>query len=77
MTASPNAIYDYGYGTYNMTGNNKIKTGLIVYGEMLFKFHRLAIAAMGYQTKYGEDLLTQQDIEAGKQFWKSYGKYFK
>ena len=65
-------IVQFGYGAYNLTGNNLPLTGLVTYATV---FSILVNPTLGFGTayiigKYGEDVLTQRSIDLGKQFIK-------
>ncbi|THD66634.1 hypothetical protein E7Z59_12655 [Robertkochia marina] len=61
-------VVQFGYGAYNLTGNSKVKTGLLTVGVGFFT---IANPILGTGTallisKYGEDKLTQRSIDIGK-----------
>jgi len=72
MSIIPNAILDYGFGTYNMSGNNVGKSILMVGGDAaLFRLSPiLGLSSFTYKALCGEDKLSKMGIEAGKTYIK-------
>jgi hypothetical protein len=67
------SIAQYGYGAYNLSGNNKIVTGIITYGiAALSTINPFGSqAAFNSIAKFGEDKLTQRSINLGKEHVKN------
>lgn len=65
----PNFVFDYGFGLYNISGNNKYKTAGLGYLNFISGPVLGGIGAR-YISRYGEDKLTRAGIEAGKGFIK-------
>ncbi len=67
------SIAQFGYGAYNLTGNSKIKTGLLTGTVSSLTLVNPALGSgLGYLIgKFGEDKLTQRSIDIGKQYIKS------
>jgi RHS repeat-associated protein len=65
-------VAQFGYGAYNMSGNNKTLTGLVtgVVGLTTLINPPLGLGAAYLIGNYGEDKLTQRSIDLGKQFIK-------
>ena len=65
-------IAQFGYGAYNMTGNSKPLTGLVIGAVGLTTLINppLGLGAAYLIGKYGEDKLSQRSIDLGKQFIK-------
>jgi len=66
-------IIQFGYGAYNLTGNNKVLTGLLTGSVAAFSLiHPIIGGGIAYLIgKYGEDTLTQRAIDLGKQHVKT------
>jgi|GEM_PF-2397721 len=66
-------IVQFGYGAYNLTGNNKLRTGVLTLGVGITIMANPMIGlTTGYLIgKYGEDILSQRSIDIGKQFIKN------
>lgn len=69
-------IAQFGYGAYNLSGNNKTLTGMITYvvGTMSFVNPSIGLTAGFIIGRYGEDKLSQRSIDIGKQFIKNKNK---
>ena len=63
-------VAQFGFGAYNLTGNNKIATGAVTIGTAwltrISPVHGLAAAY--FISRYGEDELSQRSIDLGKDF---------
>ena len=61
-------VVQFGYGAYNLTGNNKILTGLltVAVGGLSLAAPSVGITAGYLIGKYGEDKLSQRSIDIGK-----------
>ncbi len=69
----PNLIIDYGFGTYNLSGNSVGKS-LLMIGTDATIFNINAVFGAGiiyYKAKYGEDKLSRVGIETGKMYIKN------
>jgi RHS repeat-associated protein len=70
----PNRILDYGFGTYNQSGNKVGKSFLQIVGDVLFcvmpDTHGQAVYEINNTIKNGEDQLSKAGIEAGKKYIK-------
>ena len=66
----PNIVLDYGFGTYNLSGNSKGKSALLVVTDVLiFGLNPLAGAGSAYyKAQYGKNPLTKMGIEVGKSY---------
>jgi len=66
-------IAQFGFGAYNMTGNNKPLTGLVTVavGRLTLTNPVLDLGTAYLIGKYGEDKLSQKSINFGKQFIKN------
>ncbi|MEA1980490.1 MAG: hypothetical protein U9N54_05910 [candidate division Zixibacteria bacterium] len=66
----PNLISDYGFGTYNMSGNNVGKlVFMITTDAVLFSISPvIGLGSILYKAKFGEDKLSRSGIEAGKSY---------
>lgn len=66
----PNILIDYGFGAYNLGGNNKLAGGVIGLGNaVLTRFNPiLGVLVAGGISKYGENPLSRAGMEAGKKF---------
>lgn len=63
-------VVQFGYGAYNLTGNNKVLTGLLTVAVVNLS---LAVPSVGIPAgyligKYGEDKLSQRSIDIGKNY---------
>jgi RHS repeat-associated protein len=65
-------LAQFGYGAYNLSGNNKYVMGAITgaVGWMTLANKPIGIASAYLIGKYGEDKLSQQSIDIGKDFIK-------
>ena len=61
-------VVQFGYGAYNLTGNSKVKTGILTGAVgILTVINPVAGAVAAYAVgAYGEDKLTQRSIDLGK-----------
>lgn len=69
----PNFMFDYGYGTYNLSNNNVDRT-IFSIGTDILTLPVVPGFSMGsayYKAKYGESPLTKMGIEAGKKYIKN------
>ncbi|MFN6387803.1 MAG: RHS repeat-associated core domain-containing protein [Bacteroidota bacterium] len=71
LSILPNAIFDYGYGAYNQSGNNLLKTTRKIFTDFIAVFSGTgsnmgAINAIRNTMTNGEDKLTKRGIETGK-----------
>jgi RHS repeat-associated protein len=66
-------IAQFGFGAYNMTGNNKILTGAVtgVVGGLTILNPAIGLGAAHIISRYGEDKLSQRSIDMGKQYIKN------
>jgi len=66
-------IAQFGFGAYNMTGNNKLLTGAVtgVVGGLTLINPAIGIGAAHLIGRYGEDKLSQRSIDIGKQYIKN------
>ncbi|MBT0813068.1 hypothetical protein KIH41_17400 [Litoribacter ruber] len=64
----PNFIFDYGFGVYNQSGNNELKSGLMIASDLMT--FPMGLGVMIYRAKFGEDKFTQMGIEAGKKYFR-------
>ncbi len=71
----PNIIIDYGYGTYNLSGNSVRKSLLMITVDGVTYLYNpiLGMGIMYYRAKYGENVLSRSGIEAGKMYIKNKG----
>jgi RHS repeat-associated protein len=62
------SLVQFGYGAYNLTGNSKVKTGLLTgaVGGLIVANPIIGVGAAYLIGKYGEDKLTQRSIDIGK-----------
>ncbi|EKT3966587.1 hypothetical protein NTJ12_001654 [Flavobacterium psychrophilum] len=73
----PNAFSDYGFGTYNASGNSvfgsvkMIATDLIMLASPLPGISQMGAASMNIKANFGEHPLSRSGIEAGKKFIQS------
>jgi len=67
------ALAQFGYGAYNLSGNSKIKTGIITEGVGILTVLNppLGLRVAYLIGKYGEDKLSQRSINIGKQYIKN------
>lgn len=65
-------LAQFGYGAYNLSGNNKYVMGAITgaVGWMTLANRPLGVASAYLIGKYGEDKLSQRSIDIGKDFIK-------
>lgn len=72
MSAIPNGVLDYGFGTYNLSKNKYGKSMLMVISDYeVFKVNpTVGVAVVLYKAKYGESPLSKVGIDAGKSFIK-------
>ena len=77
MSIMPNSFSDYGFGTYNASGNNffssakMIAKDLMMMASPLPSYNQVGKMSMISQTMFGEHPLSKAGIEAGKSFIKS------
>jgi RHS repeat-associated protein len=64
----PNAIPDYGFGVYSQSGNNVIRSMMIVWAQIA----NLDFKGMKNSAMNGENPLSKAGIEAGKKYYKKY-----
>ena len=71
--SSLTGIAQFGYGAYNLSGNSKVKTGLITgaVGILTLANPALGLGAGYLIGKFGEDKLSQRSIDIGKQYIKN------
>lgn len=76
-TLSP--IIHFGYGSYNCTGNNLVKTGIVTLGvgSLIANYttRPIGLAIANSIRLYGEDPLTQLAINIGEQFYNNGYKF--
>jgi hypothetical protein len=65
-------IAQFGYGAYNLTGNNKLLTGAVTVfvGGLTLMNPAVGLGAAYLISKHGEDKLSQNAIDIGKQYIK-------
>lgn len=62
-------VIDYGYGVYNISGNNKLKSfGIIFYNMIMHPQYRSAM--FDYIKSNGEDELSKKAQELGKEYYR-------
>lgn len=62
-------VAQFGYGAYNLSGNNKKITGAITYGvAVYFVINPMGAIQLSKYIMNGEDKLTQMPIDLGKKF---------
>jgi RHS repeat-associated protein len=71
LSIFPNAVFDYGYGAYNQSGNKLLKTAGKVFTDLMGVFSGSgsnigAINSIRNTMTNGEDKLSKRGIEAGK-----------
>ena len=66
-------IAQFGYGAYNLTGNNKPLTGAITVfvGGLILSNPSIGLGVASFISKYGEDKLSQKAIDIGKKYIKN------
>jgi hypothetical protein len=66
-------LITFGYGAYNMTGNNKALTGFLTAATAVATYALPGVGlGAGYLIgKYGEDKLSQRSIDLGKEYIKN------
>lgn len=68
----PNAFFDYGYGLYNMSGNNFATSALLLFSDLmlLHRYPYIGASVMLRRARFGEHPLSRMGIEAGKNFFR-------
>lgn len=69
----PNFVSDFGFGMYNMSGNNVglSVVGVVAVGAIFAANPKLGALAIKFIGDHGEDKLSKQGIEAGTKIMKA------